>query len=138
MIKEEFRNIDNSDLAVKKTGMAVGIVLIIISIVLWKFEKTSFMYFSFAGGLLVVLAFIALPVLRPFHRLWMMLAVLLGFIMSRVILSILFYLILTPIGLIAKISGKIFMPLSFDKSASTYWEKRSTTQKQKIDYERQF
>jgi hypothetical protein len=88
--------------------------------------------------LLIILEFIAIPVLRPFHKLWMTLALLMGFVMSGVILTILFYLVLTPIGLVARIVGKKFMPLGFDKNASTYWEKRSINTKQKIDYERQF
>ncbi|MBE0551741.1 MAG: hypothetical protein IH619_05110 [Ignavibacterium sp.] len=68
----------------------------------------------------------------------MMLALAMGFVMSRVILSLLYYLILTPIGLLAKIVGRKFMPIGFDKSTSTYWEKRENTVKQKIDYDRQF
>jgi hypothetical protein len=68
----------------------------------------------------------------------MILALLMGFVMSRVILTILYYLILTPIGLLAKVVGKKFMPLGFDKNAATYWEKRESTAKQQIDYERQF
>jgi len=138
MLKEELKHIDNSDSAIKKTGLTVGVVLILISLLLWYFGKSSFMYFSISGGLFVILALIAIPVLRPFHKLWMMLALLMGFVMSRVILTLLFYLILTPTGLIAKIFGKKFMPLGFDKGATTYWEKRVVTIKQKIDYERQF
>ena len=138
MLKEELKFIDKSDDAVKKTGLTVGVVLILISLLLWYFGKTSFVYFSIIGGLFVILSFIAIPVLRPFHKLWMMLALFMGFIMSRVILTILFYFVLTPISLIAKIVGKKFMPLGFDKNAATYWEKRNITAKQKIDYERQF
>lgn len=138
MLKEEIKYIDNSDAAVKKTGLTVGVVLILISLLLWYLGKTSFIYFSIVGGLFVILSFIAISVLRPFHKLWMMLALLMGFIMSRVILTILFYLVLTPISLIAKIVGKKFIPLGFDKNAATYWEKRDITVKQKIDYERQF
>lgn len=138
MLKEELKHIDNSDAAVKKTGITVGVVLILISLLLWYLGKTSFIYFSMAGGLFVILAFVAIPVLRPFHKLWMMLALAMGFVMSRVILTILFYLVLTPIGLIAKVVGKKFMPLGFDKSVSTYWEKRENPVKQQIDYERQF
>jgi hypothetical protein len=138
MLKEELKHIDTSDAAVKKTGLTVGIVLILISMLLWYLGKSSFIYFSSIGGLFVIFSFIAIPVLRPFHRLWMMLALLMGFIMSRVILTILFYLILTPIGLIAKIFDKKFMPLSFDKNVKTYWEKRENKAKQQIDYERQF
>ncbi len=138
MLKEEIKYIDNSDAAVKKTGLTVGVVLILISLLLWYLGKTSFVYFSIIGGLFVILSFIAIPVLRPFHKLWMMLALFMGFVMSRVILTILFYLVLTPISLIARIVGKKFMPLGFDKNAATYWEKRDITAKQKIDYERQF
>lgn len=138
MLKDELRFIDKSDEAVKKTGISVGVVLILISLLLWYLGKASFVYFSIIGGLFVILAFIAIPVLRPFHTLWMMLALLMGFVMSRVILTILYYLILTPIGLFAKIVGKKFMPLGFDKSVSTYWDKRENSAKQQIDYDRQF
>lgn len=138
MLKDELKFIDKSDEAVKKTGISVGVVLILISLLSWYLGKASFVYFSIAGGLFVILAFIAIPVLRPFHKLWMMLALLMGFVMSRVILTILYYLVLTPIGLIAKLVGKKFIPLGFDKNANTYWEKRENTAKQQIDYERQF
>ena len=138
MLKEELKHIDNSDEAVKKTGITVGIVLILISLLLWYLGRTSFIYFSIIGGLFVILAFIAIPMLRPFHKLWMMLALAMGFVMSRVILTVLYYFILTPIGLIAKLVGKKFMPVRFDKSALTYWEKRENPVKQQIDYERQF
>lgn len=138
MLKDELKHIDYSDDAVKKTGLTVGVVLVLISLLLWYLGKTSFVYYSIVGGLFVILAFIAIPVLRPFHRLWMMLALAMGFVMSRIILTLLFYLVLSPIALIAKIVGKKFMPLKFDKTISTYWEKRENSVKQKIDYERQF
>jgi len=138
MLKEEIKYIDKSDEAVKKTGISVGVVLVLISMLLWYLGKSSFVYFSSIGGLFVILSFIAIPVLRPFHKFWMMLALAMGFVMSRVILTILYYFILTPIGLLTKIVGKKFMPLGFDKSASTYWEKRENPVKQQIDYERQF
>ena len=138
MLKEEIKYIDKSDEAVKKTGLTLGVVLILVSLLLWYLGKTSFLYFSIIGGLFVILGMIAIPVLRPFHKLWMMLALAMGFVMSRVILTLLYYLVLTPIGLLAKIVGKKFMPLGFDKNESTYWEKRDLAAKQKIDYERQF
>ena len=138
MLKEELKQIDGSDRAVRKTGITVGVMLIMLSFLLWYLGKTSFVYFSIVGGLFVILSYIAIPVLRPFHKLWMMLALMIGFVMTRVILTLLFYIILTPISLIAKLVGKKFMPLGFDKTAATYWEKRENPVKQPIDYERQF
>ena len=138
MLKDELKYIDQSDEAVKKTGLSLGVVLILIAFLFWYLGKASFSYISIAGGLFVILSFIAIPVLRPFHKIWMMLALLMGFVMSRVILTLLYYLVLTPIGLLAKIVGKKFMPLGFDKNAASYWEKRENTTKQQIDYDRQF
>lgn len=138
MFKEELKFIDKSDKAVKKTGITVGVVLILLSLLLWYFDKSSFIYFSITGALLVILSFIAIPVLRPFHNLWMILALMMGFVMSRVILTLLYYIVLTPIGLLAKIVGKKFMPFGFEKKAITYWEKRENIIKHQIDYERQF
>jgi hypothetical protein len=138
MLKEELKQMDSSDKAVRKTGLTVGVVLILISLLLWYLGKTTSFYFSAIGGLFIILAITAISVLRPFHKLWMMLALAMGFVMSRVILTLLFYIVLTPVGIIAKIFGKKFMPLGFDKNAKTYWEKRSTTSKQQIDYDRQF
>ena len=68
----------------------------------------------------------------------MMLALLMGFVMSRVILTLLYYLVLTPIGLLQRLLVKSLCQLGFDKNATTYWEKRDLVVKQKIDYERQF
>jgi hypothetical protein len=138
MLIEEIRHIDKSDKAIKKTSVTVGIVLLIITFALWYHDKTSFIYFGAVGGLFVILSYIAVPLLRPFHKAWMMLALILGWLMSRVILIILFYLVLTPIGLVAKIFGKRFLELKIDKNAETYWEKRENIIKQPIDYERQF
>uniref|UniRef100_A0A7V3E7M5 SxtJ n=1 Tax=Ignavibacterium album TaxID=591197 RepID=A0A7V3E7M5_9BACT len=138
MLKEELKHIDASEKSVKKTGITVGVVLILISFILWWLGKNSFVYFSFAGGIFIILSYIAIPLLRPFHKLWIGLSLVLGFVMSRIILTILFYLVVTPIGLLAKLVGKKFMPLGFDKTAKTYWEKRERTVKEKIDYERQF
>jgi hypothetical protein len=138
MLKEEFKHINTSDKSVRKTGVTIGIVLITISFLLWWFGNNSFIYFSAVGGIFIILSYIALTVLRPFHKLWIGLSLLLGFIMSHLILSIIFYFVVTPIGLLAKLVGKKFMSLKFNKSATTYWEKREKPIKEKIDYERQF
>jgi hypothetical protein len=138
MLKEEIKHIDKSDKAVKKTSVTIGIVLLIITFILWYFGKTSFIYFGAIGGIFIILSYIAVPLLRPFHKLWMSLALILGWFMSRVILIILFYFVITPIGLFAKLFRKRFLELKIDKKTGTYWEKRENIIKQLIDYERQF
>ena len=70
---------------------------------------------------------------------WMSLAIILGFIVSHVLLTLFFFLVLTPIGLAARLSGKDFLSLKLDPHASTYWLPHERKDPQSPDhYERQF
>lgn len=138
MLKEEFKLIKESKKDLQKFGLTVGGVLIIISGFLFYFEKPSAIFFGGTGLFLVFTGLIHPAILKPLNKIWMSLAIVLGFFMSRLILTILFYLILTPVSFAARIFGKKFMELNYDKSAKTYWEKRSVIHKKPIDYERQF
>jgi hypothetical protein len=138
MLKDEFKHIKETKKELRKFGLTVGGVLAVIAALLFYFGKPSAIYFAVIGGLLILLGALFPQMLKPLNKIWMGLAIILGFIMSRVILTILYYLVLTPIGLLAKIVVKKFMILKYDKSVKTYWEKRSVIQKKQIDYERQF
>lgn len=138
MLKEEFKNIQETKKDLRKFGLTVGGVLLLIAALLLYFEKPSAPYFGVIGGILFLAGLLIPQILKPLNKIWMGLAIVLGFFMSRLILTILFYLILTPIAFIAKIVGKKFLILKYDKSANTYWEKRTHIQKITVDYERQF
>ncbi|NUO82084.1 hypothetical protein HUU05_18590 [candidate division KSB1 bacterium] len=58
------------------------------------------------------------------YRGWMALAVAMGFVMTRVILTVLFYGMFTPIALVMKLLRKDPLHERFDKQAETYWVKR--------------
>ena len=68
----------------------------------------------------------------------MALSVVMGHIMTLVIMVIIFYLIVTPIGFIASLTGKEFLNMKIDKSAKSYWVVREQTHRDKATYERQF
>ena len=138
MLKEEFTHIKETKRDLRKFGLTVGGVLAALAAVLFYFERPSAIYFAIIGGFLILAGIIYPKILKLLNKVWMSLAIVLGFIMSRVILTVLFYLVLTPISFLAKLVGKKFMVLKYDKSAKTYWEKRTIIQKKQIDYERQF
>lgn len=138
MFKEEFKHIKETNKDLRKFGLTVGGVLIMIAALLFYFEKSSAIYFAIIGGLLFVSGLVIPQILKLLNKVWMGLAIILGYFMSRLILTVLFYLVITPISFIAKLVGKKFMKLKYDKSANTYWEKRSIIEKKQIDYERQF
>lgn len=138
MLKEEFKNIRETKKDLRKFGLTVGGVSLLISALLFYFDKLAAPYFGVIGAILFLTGIIFPQVLKLLNKIWMGLAIVLGFFMSRLILTILFYLVLTPIAFIAKIAGKKFMIMKYDKSLKTYWEKRTHIQKKQIDYERQF
>ena len=138
MFKGEFKHIKESKKDLRKFGLTVGGVLLLIAALLFYFEKPSAIYFTIIGGFLFLSGLVIPQILKPLNKIWMGIAIILGFFMSRIIITVLFFIALTPISIIAKLVGKKFMNLNFDKSAKTYWEKRTIIQKKQIDYERQF
>jgi hypothetical protein len=135
---EEIKNIKSGKSNLRKFGIMVGTVLLIIAgLLFWK-EKESFQLFLVIGNVLFI-AGIAIPfTLRPIFWVWMTFATILGWFMTRVILSLLFYVILTPIGLIARSFGKQFLDLKENHSKQSYWNMRTSETFDTQNYEKQF
>ena len=138
MLLEEINNIKESKKDLKKFGLTIGIVLLILSTFLFYKEKKSAIYFGDIGVVFLVLALLAPMILKPLNKIWMSFSIILGWIMTRVILTVLFYLAITPIGLLIKLFRKDFLELKIDKSKSTYWQKREKKKFNPIDFDRQF
>jgi len=138
MIKDEIKNIKQGPGDLRKFGLTIGTVLLLIAcFMIWKHKHYGY-YFLLIGDILALGGIFFPVILRPLHKAWMTLSILLGWVMTRVILSVLFYLVITPIGLIARLSGKQFLDLKIDKSRASYWEKRKNVPPTPEDYERQF
>ena len=138
MLLEELKNIDGSKKELKKFALTIGIVLLIISAAMFYYSSELRFHFGIAGLIVIILGFIVPKLLLPFQKIWMGLAFVLGFIMSRLILTLLFYLVITPIGIIARLAKKDFLDLSFNKSSNSYWNYREHKKYDKVDSERQF
>ena len=61
--------------------------------------------------------------LKPFYKVWMAFALLLGLIMTRFILTLTFFLIITPMGFVLRKLGKDLLDEKINKDATTYWRK---------------
>jgi hypothetical protein len=135
---EDISNIKSEKSDLRNFGITVGIIFILISgFIFWK-EKESYQIFL-AVGLILFLTAIALPsVFKPFYWIWMIFVIILGWFMTRVNLSLLFFLILTPIGLTLRFFGKQFLELRWDNSKESYWNLRTNEHRQNENYEKQF
>lgn len=61
-----------------------------------------------------------------------------GFVVSHVVLALVYYGVLTPIGVVMRIFGYDSMKKSFDPEAATYWVKRPAEKAEPKRYFRQF
>ena len=71
-----------------------------------------------------ILAFVALfvrPVWQKIYDVWMKFAEALGFVMTRVILSIFYFLILTPMAWVMRLFGRKPLDLAWKDGKSSYW-----------------
>ena len=136
-MKAELNSIKSNRKDLKNFGFTIGFILLIIGIFLFVREKDLFVYFILIGSILIILGGITPVLLRPFYKVWMIFAVIIGWIMTRIILSVLFFSIITIIGLFTRLLGKDFLNLNSESNES-YWNIRNKAHELNQDYEKQF
>lgn len=73
-------------------------------------------------GLVLALVYYAVPALRrPMFVGWMYAAYPIGFVVSHLLLALVYFGVVTPIGLLMRAVGHDPMTRRFDRSAPTYW-----------------
>jgi len=138
MLFEEIKNIKSTPRDWRKFGWTVGIFLIVLGLILLIKKSNAFAVLIVFGLLLVMVGWIFPRALKPVQKVWMALALVLNWFMTRIILSIVFYLVFTPIGLISKLARKEFLDLKWREPRQTYWNYRQPESVDKTRYERQF
>ena len=89
-------------------------------------------------GLLLFLPSVTFPkIMAPVYKAWMTLAILLGLFMTKVIISLVFIFMMTPIGLIRRFFVKDPLKLEIDHQAETYWVDKEPND-DKTSYEKQY
>lgn len=138
MLIEEIKNIKSGKKDLRNFGITIGIAFGVLAGLLWWKGKDTYTVFIILS-LVFVFFGLALPsLLKPLQKVWMTLAVILGWFMTRLILSILFYFVFTGIGLGSRLFGKQFLDLKMDHSKKSYWSYRELKPFNKNDYEKQF
>ena len=129
-IKTELKALELSKKKLRSFGLLVGGIFLLISA--WIFfsqrnelPETSNYTFAYMllviGGILFLFGGLFPLLLKTTYKIWMGLAIAMGWVVSRILIMILFYLVVTPISLIAKLSGKEFLDLKFRDNKSSYW-----------------
>ena len=108
-------------LAMKISKERQSVIAIVAGFLVIAWIKHS--YTLLIAGAAVAVAF-PFPVLyKRVHRFWMLISKVLGWISSHIILSILFYLFLTPIALLRRVMGKRDMKVLLENEESGFYER---------------
>jgi len=105
----------------RKFGITLAIAFAILGGLLFWRDKPAGPYLFIISGLFLVTGLIIPRLLSPVEWGWMKIAHALGYVMTRLLLTITFYIMITPIGIVMKILGKDPLRMRFDKEADSYW-----------------
>ncbi len=131
MLIDEIREIKSGPKELRQFGWVIAIACAALGgILYWKNGQAP-------PALMVLATFFLVPalvdslfqtktalILLPVQKIWMAIAVVIGFFVSRLILSVLYYLVFSGVHLVSKLTGSDLLDLTMQKSQDSYWIRR--------------
>ncbi len=104
----------------RKFGLTVGIAfLALTAVLLWRERETIAYVTGSLGGILVVAGLLVPTKLGPIERAWMAMAHKISKVTTPIIMGIVFFLVVAPIGLVMRAFGK--NPLEHERHDGSFW-----------------
>ena len=136
MKRKELKNVTTPE--ARKTGLLVAVVLVAAAAIFWyRGRLTAAVVAGSIAGLLTLIAVFVPRLAKLFHRGWMRFAFALGYVNSRIILTIIYFLVFVPYGLVSRLFGRDPLQLR-GKDSESYWHRRTVTRQTKEQFERLF
>ncbi len=109
----------------KSFGRTFFVVFSVLAgIFAWKANLALGAGFAAAAVVFLALAYLAPRLLRPLNRAWLAFGLVLHRIVNPTVMGLLFFVVITPIGLLMRLSGKDPLSLRWDAEAASYWIRR--------------
>ena len=108
----------------KSFGLLFFIVFLILGLWPLKNGENLNFYFITVSVIFLLLGLINSKLLSPLNKLWIKFGEILGTIIAPLVMALVYFVILTPLSFIVRISGKDLLGLKFLKEKETYWIKR--------------
>ena len=119
-MKEKISKTEKREL--RKFGLITGLIVALLFGLLlpWMFSKPSSKWSWMVSSVLLIWALIAPSTLKIIYNVWMRIGLVLGWLTTKIVLSIVFYFVVTPMGLLMKIFREDPMRRKIDKEAVSY------------------
>ena len=106
-------------------GLLFFVVFLIVSLWPLTYEGSIRIWSVVISAVFLILGLINSKLLTPLNLLWFKFGMILGAIISPIVMGIVFFLVVTPTGLILRIMGKDLLNKKYEKKKETYWIKRN-------------
>jgi hypothetical protein len=122
-VKLEIAHLDLKSKALRNFGLLVGGVFVLLTgIGLWKHWPDACVWsFGMVGGSLMILGAVRPTLLRAVYRVWMTFSFSLGWCVSRILLTILFFGAIAPVALAGRLFGLPFASMRKFVKKDSYW-----------------
>ena len=116
-------------------GIVFFVVFLFIALYPITYSEDIRIWSLIISFIFIILGLLNSKILTPLNKLWFKFGVILAKIISPIIMGIIFFLVVTPIGLIMKVLGKDLLRLKYNKKDNTYWiEKNGPKSKMKNQF----
>ena len=115
-------------------GIVFFIVFLLIALYPFTYGGEIRIWSLIISILFLILGLLNSKILAPLNKIWFKFGILLGRIVSPLIMGIIFFLVVTPIGFIMRLLGKDVLNLKYNKNKSYWIEKNGPKSKMKNQF----
>ena len=115
-------------------GIVFFIVFLLIALYPLTYSQEIRVWSVIISIIFLVLGLFNSKILTPLNKLWFKFGIFLGKIISPIIMGIIFFLVVTPIGLLMRLLGKDLINLKYNNNKSYWIEKKGPKSKMKNQF----
>jgi hypothetical protein len=115
-------------------GIVFFVVFLLIALYPLTYEGEIRIWSLIISIIFLILGLLNSKILAPLNKIWFKFGILLGKIVSPLIMGVIFFLVVTPIGLIMRLLGKDVLNLKYNKNKSYWIEKNGPKSKMKNQF----
>jgi len=102
-------------------GLFFFVVFLVVGIWPLTSGESIRIWFINISAIFLILGLMNSKLLTPLNKLWLKLGIILGAVIAPIVMGVVFFLVVTPIGLVMRLLGMDLINKKYDKKINTYW-----------------
>ena len=102
-------------------GLVFFVVFLIFSFWPLTYDGSIRIWLAIISLIFLILGLVNSKLLTPLNKLWFKFGIILGAVIAPIVMGVVFFLVITPIGLTMRIMGKDLLRKKYDKNIESYW-----------------